>query len=231
MMIVLGTQSEKFTKYEASQGGHALNGAFFYAEEIENNILPAIGDVDVTIVTTGATLYKSKELPNGAIVVCHDNRRPISSYRLLLRKNILWICSKHSTVDKMRGVGEKAIYIPLSIDTSYVEKFKTEKTEAAAFVGNPWGFKKRYLNLLPKDIVQLSGLEREDLLREMAKYRRVIAEGRCLMEAQVLGAETEVPRYEDGIESVYVEALDNKDTIPYWKLALEAHADIQKRET
>lgn len=40
------------------------------------------------------------------------------------------------------------------------------------------------------------------------------------MEAQVLGAETEVPKYRD-IEAVYVEAVDNRDTVELWREAIE----------
>jgi len=228
-MIILGIENEKNVRYRTRQPNGTKNGAYWYAKEIESNILPHISHVDVTVITTGATLFGGFDVDDNVAVVCHDNRRPIESYRLLLGKGILWICSKHSTVEKWREAGETAIYIPLSIDTEYVKQFKTEKTKDTAFVGNAWGFKKNYLDALPPDIAQLNGMERHELLREMAQYKRVIAEGRCMMEAQVLGCETEVPQYEDGIESVYVTALDNRDTIPYWKLALETFADIQKR--
>lgn len=227
-MNIIGTQHKKFIKYQKRQTGNVNTGAYFYAKEIEENILPALGELDITVVTTGAVLFRAHEIPDYSVVVCHDNRRPIHKYETLLGKNILWICSKPSTVEKMQNHGEGAVYIPLSIDTEYVKQFKTEKTGEIAYVGNAWSFKRKYLSLLPKDIVQLNGMEREDLLREMAKYKRVIAEGRCLMEAQVLGAVGEVPQYEDGIESVFVTPLDNRETIQYWKQALEYWANIEK---
>ena len=116
--------------------------------------------------------------------------------------------------------GESAIYIPLSIDTDYVKQFKRRKTKEIAFVGNAWAFKKSYLSTLPKSIAQISNLERDDLLREIAQYKRVIAEGRCLMEAQALGCKCEVPKYEN-LESVYVDLLDSRDAIPLWQEALK----------
>ena len=73
---------------------------------------------------------------------------------------------------------------------------------------------------MPIDVEQLSGMARVKLLKEMSKYKRVIAEGRCLMEAQILGCKTEVPKY-DGHESVYVEALDNREAVKYWREALD----------
>jgi hypothetical protein len=217
--ITLGIHTERFKKWYNRQGVTRNNGSYWYAKEIENIILPYINK-KLFIVTAAAKLYSPIEIPDGSIVVCHDNRTPEKSYGNLFNKNILWICSKYSTVKKMKSFGERATYVPLSIDTEYVKKFKSKKTKEAAFVGNAWGFKKSYLASLPKDITQLSNLEREDLLKAMAKYKYVIAEGRCLMEAQVLGCKCEVPKYET-LEAVYVEPLDSRDAIPYWIEALK----------
>lgn len=141
---------------------------------------------------------------------------------------MIWVCSKHSTVKTLEGYGERAVYVPLSIDTEYIKQFKRKKTKDTAYVGNARAFKREYLNSLPVDVEQLSGMARVKLLKEMAKYKRVIAEGRCLMEAQVLGAKTEVPKY-DGHESVYVEALDNREAIKYWREALKPIAKEQSQ--
>lgn len=217
--IILGVNSEKFIKWYSKQGVTRNNGSYWYSKEIENIILPHINK-KLFIVTSGAKLYNRLEIPNGAIVVCHDNRNTKTSYASLFGKNILWICSKYSTLKIMESLNERCVYIPLSIDTNYVKKFKSKKTEKIAFVGNSWNFKKNYLNSLPKDIKKISNLERDELLAEMAKYKNIIAEGRCLMEAQVLGCKSEVPKYED-LESVYVEALDSLKAIPFWIEALK----------
>jgi hypothetical protein len=221
-MIVYGTQTPAFKDWRRTQRQGVFNGAYFYSKEIEDNILPRI-DADLFVVTVGASIYQPDDIPDGAVVVCHENRTPAINYNHLFRKGILWVCSKQSTADTMRSYGEKAAYVPLSIDTEYVRTFAAEKTKEVAFVGNKWGFKADYLANLPSDIDQLSDLPREDLLREMAKYKRVIAEGRCLMEAQVLGAEGEVPKYKN-LEAVFVKPLDNRDAIPYWQEALVGHA-------
>lgn len=227
-MTVLGTQNKNYIRWRNRQSEGLNNGAYWYAKEIEEIILPELQDLDLFVVTTGATLMKDFTVPCGAVILCHDNRKTRRSYERLFRKGVLWVCSKYSTVQTLLELGEKAVYIPLSIDTHYVAQFKQDKTEDIAFVGNAWGFKHSYLASLPKDIVQLSGMEREDLLREMAKFKRIIAEGRCLMEAQVLGADTEVPKY-DNLESVFVEALDSRDAISYWREALTAHAETLKK--
>lgn len=224
-MIILGTNTEDFSSWHGQKMTGRNNGAYWYSKEIDEIILPEFKDLPLFVVTAGATLLKPFQVPDGAVVICHDNRTTQKSYRQLFKKGILWVCSKHSTVNSLTSLGEKAVYVPLSIDAHYVAKYKRKnKTGDTAFVGNAWGFKKEYLASLPADIVQLSDMERVDLIREMAKYKRVIAEGRCLMEAQVLGAETEVPKYQNGLEAVYVEALDSREALPYWREALEAHA-------
>lgn len=222
-MIVYGTQSDRFKEWRNKQTTGKENGAYYYAREIEENILPVI-DLHEFILTAGATLYIAKDIPDGAVVVCHDNRSTRQSYGHLFNKGITWICSKQSTVEALVSYGEHGVYVPLSIDTEYVKQFKRKKTEDIAYVGNSWAFKREYLNALPANVEQLSGMDRVKLLQEMAKYKRVIAEGRCLMEAQVLGSKTEVPKY-DNAESVFVKALDNRQTIPEWTTALEGVAE------
>lgn len=217
--IILGINTHRFIKWHSKQGITRNNGSYWYAKEIEDIILPHINK-RLFIVTAAATIYNKHEIPDNAIVVCHDNRTTINSYGFLFKKNILWICSKHSTVKTLIREGERAVYIPLSIDTEHVKKFKSRKTKGTAYVGNSWAFKKSYLSTLPKSIAQISNLDRDDLLKEMAKYKNVIAEGRCLMEAQALGCKCETPKYEN-LESVYVELLDSRDAIPFWKEALK----------
>lgn len=226
-MLILGTNSPVYRHWRDKQSHGKENGAYYYSKEIEENILPEL-KLDMFFVTAGAALYTPRELPDGAIVICHDNRSTRQSYGRLFGKGVIWVCSKHSTVEKLEGYGERAVYVPLSIDTEYVKQFKRKKTKDTAYVGNAWAFKREYLNSLPDDIEQLSGMARVKLLKEMAKYKRVLAEGRCLMEAQVLGAKTEVPKY-DGHESVYVEALDNREAVKYWREALEPIAEEQSQ--
>ena len=221
-MIIVGTNTERFKSWHNRQGIQRNNGSYWYAKELEEIILPSI-DGNLFIITAGASLYRPHEVPDGAVIVCHDNRTSAKSYGRFFGKNILWVCSKHSTTEIMRSYGEKAAYVPLSIDTKYVKRFKRKKTKEVAYVGNAWAFKKSYLESLPDDVVRLNNLERDDLLREMSKYKHVIAEGRCLMEAQTLGASGEIPKY-DNLEAVFVKPLDSRDAIPYWRLALDAQS-------
>lgn len=218
-MVILGTNTERFRTWHKTQGAEGMNGAYWYSKEIEDIILPEL-DSDAVVVTVAASLYGPNDIPSGSVIVCHDNRYTEQSYGNHFGNNHLWICSKESTVKTLKGYGENAVYVPLSIDTRYVKKFITDKTKDTAYVGNPWGFKKEYLESLPPNIKQLGGMERDVLLRKMAEYKNVIAEGRCLMEAQVLGAKTSVPEYKEH-EAVFVKALDSLAAVKHWQKAFK----------
>lgn len=223
-MTILGTKDPVYHRWitRGLKGSH--NGAHYYAKEIEELILPHI-DADVFIATTGGTV-QPKKVPDGCAFVCHHNVSPEKAYEPFLNRGLLWICSKPSTVGKLEAIGENAVYIPLSIDTEYVKRFRTEKTRDIAFVGNFWNFKENYINSLPNNVHHVGELPRERLLEEMAKYRRVIAEGRCNMEAQVLGCEVELPDYgKPSLEAIPREVLDSRDAIPYWKEVLTNYAN------
>lgn len=231
-MKFLGTTSPPYRAWRNRGIANIHNGAHYYGKEIEDFILPQI-KADVFVVTAGGTL-QPKKVPDNAVFVCHHNLKPQQVYKQFFERGILWVCSKPSTVEKLEAVGEKAVYIPLSIDTQYVEQFKTEKTRDIAFVGNFWKFKFRYLESLPLNVHQIGVLPRKRLLQEMAKYRRIIAEGRCNMEAQVLGCEVELPDYESLNLSVNLDAiprkvLDNRDAVPLWREVLLEHEASVKR--
>lgn len=230
-MKVLGTKDPAYINWQKRKIGNIHNGAHYYGQEIEELILPHI-KANVFVVVAGGTI-RPRSVPDRCIFVCHHNLSPQKMYKQFLEKDILWVCSKPSTVEKMRACGEKAVYIPLSIDTKYVEKFKTEKTRDIAFVGNFWKFKFRYLESLPDNVHQIGVLDRKRLLEEMAKYRRVIAEGRCNMEAQVLGCEVELPDYKSlnlsiDLDAIPREVLDSRDAVHFWRdVLLEHEASIK----
>lgn len=232
-MKFLGTTNPSYRAWRNRGIANIHNGAHYYGQEIEEFILPKI-KANVFVVTAGGTLQPRK-IPDHAVFVCHHNLNPQEVYKQFFGRGFLWVCSKPSTVEKIKACGENAVYIPLSIDTKYVEKFRVEKTEDIAFVGNFWNFKFRYLESLPLNIHQIGVLPRKRLLEEMAKYRRVIAEGRCNMEAQVLGCEVELPDYSNLNLRVEVdvfprEVLDSRDAVPYWReVLLEHEAKIIKK--
>ena len=82
----------------------------------------------------------------------------------------------------------------MSIDTEYVKKFRVaKKTKGTCFVGNRW-VRDNMTDSNPSVLVTgkvdfLSGMKREKLLKEIAKYRRAMAIDRCALECKVLGCE------------------------------------------
>lgn len=65
----------------------------------------------------------------------------------------------------------------------YVKQFRTEKTKDRAFAGR---IGKRAAYSFPHDVDFLENLDRNDLLREMAKYKQIYAVGRTAIEAKIL---------------------------------------------
>lgn len=93
----------------------------------------------------------------------------------------------------------------MSVDKKYIEKFKVpKKTKKACYFGR--------LVKCPEDIMKddkidkLGDMEREKLLKEVAKYRTVYGVGRCAIEARILGAKV----YSDEDYPI----LDNLDVVP-----------------
>lgn len=165
------------------------NGAYYYSQEIVKNIIPNVKTsrnwITVNLQDIGC---------DHAIVFVHNNKHPENYEWLKRHKDLVLVCGIPETVEKVAHLG-KAIYLPLSIDTEEVKKYKVEeKTKEAAFIGRP--AKRRDVDL-PDDIDIIEGLPREELLSEMAKYKTVYAVGRTALEAKVLGCKLKAydPRF------------------------------------
>lgn len=183
------------------------NGAYYYSLEIVKNIIPNV-KTNRPWDTLGIRGVRSVD---DAIIFLHHNVDHDRVYKWLERyKNQIYVCSSPVTYEWAKTKG-KAIYLPLSIDTEYVSQFKTEKTKDACYAGNKWGFKLPDLEKYIPDGVDFPDpdLEREDLLRFMAPYRRVYAVGRTALEAKYLGAILEVcdSRYP---RTSYWQVIDNR---------------------
>lgn len=194
-MIVDTNHPSYFYKHEAMQTGKH-NGAFYYAEEIQNIIIPRVktGRNWVTINADG-------ECYDHSIVFIHSNIELEKKYDWLSNyKDLVLVCSNYDTQRFMQRYG-KAIFLPLSVDVDYVKQFRVkEKTEKACYAGNMWSFKNEDLmKYVPKDTHCFINMPREELLKEMAKYKECYAVGRTALEAKVLGCELKVcdHRYPD----------------------------------
>ena len=201
---------ESIKKYHVSI---AYNGAYFYSKELVENIIPYI-KTDYNWVTINC--HKAMD---HSIVFIHNNNDPHLYDWLQDYKDIVLVVSQKSTGRKVRYLSDKIIYLPLSIDVSYVSRFKRKnKPFDLAFVGRK--SKRMYSTVkFNEKCDYLEGMERDRLLNKIAQYRRVYAVGRCALEAKVLGCEV-LPydsRYPD--PEVW-KVLDNSEVIPKLQRAI-----------
>lgn len=215
MKQIIFHETEEYKRLNTSH----LNGAYYYAKEIYDNIIPKIRTKRPFVL-----LHITGKCFDNAIVFVHNNLNPERYLWMLTYSNLIFVCSQESTMQFMIEAFPKAhsIYLPLSVDVKYVEKFKVEeKTKDTAYVGRAG---KPNVKDLPKDIDYLSELEREDLLKEMAKYKNVYAVGRCAIEAKILGCNI-LPFDERYPNPEIWQILDNKDVIDYFQQKLDEIVD------
>lgn len=189
-MIINHEHPAYIEKYNRLSRDGKQNGAFYYSKEITEKFIPKI-KTDRNWIIVNIPEYGCDH----SIVFIHNNLHPERYEWLSKYDDLVLICGVPDTVDKVKHLG-KVIYLPISIDVKEVEKYKTEKTKKIAFVGRKvkarWGS-------VPSGTDFLSGMPREKMLAELAKYEQVYAVGRCALEAKVLGCEVLPydPRYPD----------------------------------
>lgn len=195
------------------------NGAYYYSQEIVKNIIPNV-DTDynwVTINIKGCCYDHS-------IVFIHSNVDWDAKYGWLADfKDLILVCSAWETYEYMKKYG-KTIFLPLSVDVPYVKSFATDeqKDDTPCYCGNRWSFKENDLRIyLPYSYMQLNQMPREEMLRQLARYKYVYAIGRCAIEAKILGAEIRVcdHRYPD---PEFWKVIDNHDAAKMLQEQLDA---------
>lgn len=161
-------------------GNNKYNGAFYYSKEIKKHFIPNIETsrnwITVNIPNVGMS---------HSIVFIHNNLHPENYKHLEKYEDLILVCGIKSTMKKVKHLG-KTIYLPLSIDTEYVSKFKCEKTKETAFIGR---LAKGVGYNFGDDVDIISGMPRGELLPIMAQYKKVYAVGLTAIEAKCLGAE------------------------------------------
>lgn len=187
----------------ASVGKSRFNGAYYYSREIVKNIIPR-----VRTTRNWLTINNYGPCPNHSIVFIHNNKNP-ENYDWLIDQgvqDIILVCGVPETCKKVAHIGT-AIYLPLSIDVEKVKSHTKPKTRETAYVGR---LAKIANTGLERTTECVAGLPREQLLDEMAKYKKVYAVGRCAIEAKALGCEVLPfdPRFPD--PSIW-QVLDNAD--------------------
>ena len=210
--MIIDHTHPKWINKQASYGKHRFNGAYYYSQEIVQNIIPHIKTKRnwVTVNVNGVCC-------DNAIVFIHSNVKTESIYKWLQRyDNLVLVCGVPETVEKVKHLGT-AFYLPLSIDTEYVKQFAVpEKDRLIAFAGRVT----KDMNI-PEGVPKIQGIPREDLLREMAHYRYIYAVGRTALEAKCLGC-TLLPYDPRFLDVDFWQVLDNKDVIPRLQTMLDA---------
>ena len=184
-------------------GMSRFNGAYYYSCEIVKNIMPLV-DTDRNWVTVNIHLC-----PDHSIFFVHNNLN-INNYDWLKTvQDVVLVCGLEETVEKVSHLG-KAIYLPLSIDTAEVKKYKRPKKEMSgtAFAGRP---SKRTIDgvMLP-NVPYIENLPRSVFLHTMSRYKYIYAVGRSAIEAKALGCKLKA--YDPRFPKVNRwKVLDNKD--------------------
>ena len=176
--MIINHDNPKYRERWNAAKDNKYNGAFYYSKEICKNIIPLI-DTDRNWIT----INQKGEGCDYAIVFIHNNLHPDHYDWLQEYTDLILVCGVRETCKKVKHLG-KTIYLPLSVDVDYVKQFKTEKTKDTAYVGRKAKMKH---GKLPSEVDFLYGMKRQDLLPEMAKYKKVYAVGRCAIEAKILG--------------------------------------------
>lgn len=207
--MIISHENELYVATRKREGGKH-NGAYYYSVEICKNIIPKIKTkrnwVTINIPPVGK---------DHSIVFIHNNLHP-SYYEWLRRyEDLILVCGVPSTCEKVAHIG-KAIYLPLSVDVADVEQYKTAKTKEVCFAGRKQ--KRERAGFHSIDI--LEDLPREELLREMAKYKQVYAVGRTAIEGKILGCEI-LPYDERFPDPSIWKIMDNSEAVPLLQKALD----------
>lgn len=193
-------------KYRKLRNGNQYNGAYYYSKEIVKNIIPSV-QTDrnwITIRLPEMTVH-----PDHSIIFIHNNRNPNYYSYLKEYKDCILVCGLPQTAENLRFFG-KTIYLPLSVDVKAVEKYKVKnKTKEVAYAGRK--IKLNYMNnRVPKDTPVLSDMPQSQLLREMAKYKKIYASGRTAIQAKILECEV-LPHETNFPDSNFWKIVDNKE--------------------
>lgn len=181
--MIIDHNHPEYTKLRKKIPKGKYNGCWYYSNEIVDNIIPLVK-------TTRDWNTVGRELSgmhDGMIVFLHDNSTPWHYDWLKNYENLVLICSSEYTLKSVIYSGH-TILLPMSIDTEYVKQFRTKKTKDTCFVGNVW-VKENCHSKIPNNVDFFSSMPREELLKEVAKYKRAMAIDRCAQECIVLGCE------------------------------------------
>ena len=221
--MIFNHEHQAYKEKREKPNFNRFNGAYYYSKEITDNIIPLV-KTDRYWVLVNVEGYAWDH----SIVFIHNNKHPSLYSWLKDYKDLILICGVPSTCEKVAHLGTP-IYLPLSVDVDYISKFKVnKKTKEIAYVG-----RKEKAYGVKFDIpwaARLENIPREQLLREMAKYKKVYAVGRCAIEAKVLGCE--VLPYDNRFPDPDIwQVLDNKEAAYMLQEKLDEIDSLKRGDT
>ena len=184
------------------------NGAYWYSKELLERIVP-----NIKTNRNWVLINAEHSCMDHSIVFIHNNAHPERYEWLAPFKDLVLVCSTIKTLNTMIEMFPKqhSIFIPLSIDISYVKKFKTKlKSKNTCYYGRLEKCPEKIMN--DENITKLGDGDRDTLLKELAKYKSVYAIGRCALEG--LALDCKVIPHEGEYEGVKFTLIDNKEIIP-----------------
>lgn len=196
------------------------NGLHHYATYIEKHFIPNV-KTDRPWNTLGLLTCGAED---GMIVFIHSNLTPDERYAWLKKyKDIVCVCGTKATAEKMKSIAN-TIYLPLSVDTEELAKYRCKKLYDSCYAGNLWGFKKEFIDkYVPSDVPKYGKMPRNELLRAIAPYKNVYAVGITAIEARALGCN--ILKCDDRFDPEDFPLFDVKDAI---KLLEEQLAELDR---
>lgn len=179
--MIIDHNHPEYIKRRAKQGYGKYNGAYYYSKDIVKYIIPKI-NTDRNWVTVR---MEDIPVPDHSIVFVHNNRNPNYYEYVKKAKDVILVCSIVNTYDNMKFFGIP-ILLPLSIKVDNVKRYRVkEKTKEMAFAGR----RLKTNNRVPDACDILTDMPQNQLIKEMAKYKKIYAVGRTAIQAKILGCE------------------------------------------
>ena len=204
-------------------GNNKYNGAYYYSQEIVQNIIPELIDkTDRNWITVNIPKLAETDLDlSHSIIFIHNNLQPNAYQWLRKYHDLILVCGVPSTMEKVKFFGTP-IYLPLSVDVKSVEKYRhTKSTRDMCFAGRL----NKLNNRVPKTCDILTGMPQSKLLSKMARYQKVYAVGRTAIQAKILGCEIGV--YDERFpDPKFWRIIDNYEAS---KILLKKLNEIDKR--
>lgn len=194
-------------RLQGAIGNHRWNGAYYYSVEIVRHFVPNV-ETDRNWITIRA----GDVCMDRSIVFVHDIWKFEEKYGYTFPyKDMVYVVSMPDMLKRVAKYG-KVVYLPLSVDVAEVEAYRRDKDRDLAFFGRT-EWRMNWLNgafEFPPETDFVGMVPREELLAEMARYRRVYAVCRTAIEAKILGCEVLPfhPRFPDPAQWQVIDSRD-----------------------